>query len=1741
MSAPSPRPLGHLACSIASLVLLLAGARADIVTDGLILDLDPDVGISESGGSITSWANQATAGGDDVATTRGTPTLVAGPDGHSAVRLDEAGGAKDRMSGSDENAFDGIMQGAGHTWFAVVRPTSGANGGSKNAIFGTLTNQSNFSGLVAHASGPTPAYMLRLESGNDIFTTGSSNLEDGEWHIVAGRLSAGTGPQTAEIFTDGPSPEASSPVSISGSTPSDVLTLGAERSLGSENFVGDIARILIYERPLDETELNGVGATLGSLYGIDEHAFSAGPTPQISSLSATPEVITAGSSTTLSWNVENPAGGILQLAITPDVGDVSGLSQVQVNPATTTTYTLVAENLNGSSSAEVTVTVDEPPSIHVFTASETLIRAGESSTLSWDVTGATSLSIDNGIGTVTGSSVAVSPTNTTTYQLTANNAAGSSTAQVTVEVDRSPLISSFTIDQPNVDPGTQINLSWAVSNADTLSIDQGIGDVSGLTTTSDTPATTRNYTLTATNADGSSSATVSVIVGETLTISEFLAANDGPLLDEDGEASDWIEIFNTTASTISTAGWFLTDDPGELDKWQLPAVDLGPGAYLVVFASSKDRSTAGSELHTNFRLSAGGEFLALVKPDGSTITRQYSPTFPGQQPGISYGISGAPATEGYFDPPTPGAANGTAFAGFVADTTFSTDRGYYDAPIQVAVTSATPGASIRYTTNGDEPSETNGTLYTGPIELSSTTTLRAIAYKDGFRPTNIDTHSYLFPADIKEQAEMDSDVVDDPAYSGTIEDDLKSLPALSLVLPDSSMFGASGIYTNSNNRGIAWERAVSVEFFNSDNSEEFQVDAGIRIHGADARRHQKKPFKLYFRSDYGPGKLRFPLFPGKVEEFDKLVLRGGGHEGWTSPYGSGSSSQSHSATLLRDQFLRQTHEEMGNLSPRGRHAHLYINGAYWGVYVVHERADEEFGEAHLGGAEEDYDVIKTGGAVVDGSKGNWNAMMALANGGLSSDAAYAQMLEFVDMDSLIDNMIVRIWSGDIDWLRSENTLGETGNRNKNWYALRRTRGDAPGKWQFLVWDGELSMGKGHRSNRNLNFDLSDVDANDSPGRLYTRLRDHAEFRLRFADRLQHHFFNGGAMTPASNQSRWNTLAAGIHEAMVAESARWGDAVGALYTRDGVWQEEVDWMADTFMATRTATVLGQFRSIGLYPDIDPPEFLVSGVAQHGGPVGTSQISFATQPSGQIYYTTDGSDPRIPATSGAETTLVDEGAAADGLVPSTTNGGSTLSIAQWTGISPPPNAGSWTAGTTGIGFENSPSTYAPLIGIDAIAMQGSNASAYIRVPFEIPDQATLDAIGTLTLQMKYDDGFIAYLNGTRVADANAAGAVGWQASASGDHPDSQALNFEPFDITADKGALQVGQNLLAIHLLNNGTGSSDALAVPKLTYGSSSDAGISPTAQLYTGAFSLPTSAQVQVRRLDGGEWSALNQAEFLVGIPADSNNTVVSEIMYNPDGPSEELEFIEFANTSTDPVDFSQVSFSAGLGFTFPVGTTVPPGGFVLVVHDQAAFEAHYGPGLPVAGEFANDTSLDNGGETLTVLAADGSVIESFRYNDRCSWPRSPDGDGPSLTRILPAGDPALPFSWRPSVADGGSPGTSDAIAFSGDPGADDDGDDLNALLEHAFGTSDATPETDLAGLFNISGSPVAISIRQSLAADDVTWIVEESTDLVTWQPLGTFSLETTDNRDGTATLTFSTLIPNGQQRFWRARATLNSP
>ncbi len=587
----------------------------------------------------------------------------------------------------------------------------------------------------------------------------------------------------------------------------------------------------------------------------------------------------------------------------------------------------------------------------------------------------------------------------------------------------------------------------------------------------------------------------------------------------------------------------------------------------------------------------------------------------------------------YFEGPTPGGPNGMGFVGFVEDTRFSVDRGFYTDPLSVSISTDTPGATIRYTTDGTAPTETSGIVYTGPITIDRTTTLRAAGLKTDYIPTNVDTQTYIFLDDVIHQSasqpgfpaiwdgigqppisadyEMDPDVVNNPAYRDEIIAGLQSIPTMSIVMDPEDLFGATeGIYSNSGQRGSAWERTASVEIINSDGSPDFAVQSGIRIHGYSWRYHNITPkhsFRLEFSPEHGPSKLDYPLFPDSpVDRFDSIVLRAQGSRSW-SDFRDPQQSQ-----YIRDAFARDTARDMGKIDGHATFVHLYLNGLYWGLYNPVERPDAEMGEEYFGGTDEDYDALNRRTWVneaIDGDLIRYNEMIALAQGGLTSAAAYTQMQSYLDMENFVDFFLLNQYVTNYDGLQ-----GFDGNNQR---AIGSRVGDP--KFRFFVWDMEYSL---HYADDFINVDYTPPPASAST--VYAALRQNPEFRLYFADRAHKYLFNDGALTAEKAAARWETRANEIYTAVIGESARWGDAKRTTpYTRDVEWQAERNRLLTEFFPYRTDVLIGQLRDANLYPSIDAPAF-----NQHGGQVAPGFQLNISAPVGTIYYTIDGSDPSDP---------------------------------------------------------------------------------------------------------------------------------------------------------------------------------------------------------------------------------------------------------------------------------------------------------------------------------------------------------------------------------------------------------------------------------------------------------------------------------------------------------------------------------
>lgn len=603
---------------------------------------------------------------------------------------------------------------------------------------------------------------------------------------------------------------------------------------------------------------------------------------------------------------------------------------------------------------------------------------------------------------------------------------------------------------------------------------------------------------------------------------------------------------------------------------------------------------------------------------------------------------------------------------------FSKSRGFQSVPFDLILGPAETPGEIRYTLDGSAPGPNRGAKYEKPIPIRGTTIVRAVVVGSGGRVTRAQTHTYLFPNDIARQSPdglppagwpyewgqnvvdygMDPAVVDDAKYRDLVEPGLRALPSYSLVLDLDDLFGGErGIYANGGQEGREWERVASLELIRADGGKGFQEECGVRIRGgfSSGPFNPKHAFRLFFRKEYGAGKLKFPVFgPGGAQEFDSFDLRCSQNYSWNI----GGDPR---ALFVRDQFSRDLQRALGQPSARGGFCHLYLNGQYWGLYNTCERPEASFAEGHFGGKKEDYDVVKTGGIggrgggmsvdATDGSLEPWSRLVQAAAADLSDNANYFRLLGrkpdgtpdpkldvLLDPGNLVDYLLVIWFGGNLD--APVTRFG--GNRApNNWHALRnRTTRDG---FQFFIWDAEHTL-LDVEEDRTGPFPPAAQPETSHPQWIFQRCAENAEFRQLVSDRVHRHLGPGGALSAEAVLRAFRARIQEIEPAVVCESARWGDVAGGFpfgpggaprpmrpgpdgtprplpRTRDNEWRAEVNRQINDYLPRRPDIVRFQLWRQGLVSDLSTPRVETRG----------DGVVFAAD-AGEVWYTLDGSDPR-----------------------------------------------------------------------------------------------------------------------------------------------------------------------------------------------------------------------------------------------------------------------------------------------------------------------------------------------------------------------------------------------------------------------------------------------------------------------------------------------------------------------------------
>jgi len=392
--------------------------------------------------------------------------------------------------------------------------------------------------------------------------------------------------------------------------------------------------------------------------------------------------------------------------------------------------------------------------------------------------------------------------------------------------------------------------------------------------------------------------------GPGVSLNEFMADNDRTLRDEDGDRSDWLELFNSATTSAGLTGWYLTDDPATPKKWQFPATSIPPNSFLVIFASGKNRTQNTARLHTSFKLSTrAGGFLALVDATGTVVSALTN--YPAQNEDVSYGRApGAANLAGYFVVPTPGKPNSAYGTGFAPPVDFSSTSRTYQNALTLTLSTTNSNAVIRFTTNGTLP-EPSSQVYSKPLLLTNTVQVRAQAFVNGLLPGPVQSETFVPLSDPVAAFTSDLPVMLIHHFDrGRPAANTDTFAHVQIFEP-----GTNGITSLTNPPTLASR-------------------ASIAARGSSTESYSKVSLKLEFQDELGFGRALSPL--GLPSDPDWVL------------YGPNNFEP----ILIHNPFAHQLSREIGRYSPRTRFVEVYFaqrglgpipSANYHGIYVLKEK------------------------------------------------------------------------------------------------------------------------------------------------------------------------------------------------------------------------------------------------------------------------------------------------------------------------------------------------------------------------------------------------------------------------------------------------------------------------------------------------------------------------------------------------------------------------------------------------------------------------------------------------------------------------------------------------------------------------------------------------------------------------------------------------------------------------------------
>ena len=622
-----------------------------------------------------------------------------------------------------------------------------------------------------------------------------------------------------------------------------------------------------------------------------------------------------------------------------------------------------------------------------------------------------------------------------------------------------------------------------------------------------------------------------------VVINEACSRNQGILTDDEGDHPDWLELHNAGTEPVDLTGYHLSDRLDEPQMWAIPSSIIPPNGYLV--------HLSGEALDAlGFNLSGTGETVYLSDPGGSIVDALVIPALQ-----IDHSFGRTMDGPRVFEVPTPGLPNNTSgHLGYAPAP--SLDPPFAFQQVSVAVTAPLPGATIHYTLDGRPPTVSSPTI-NGPLQIDQPTVVRAMAVAPGLLPSEVITGSYL-------------------------PGEMRSMPIISIAVDPDTMFHEElGLYMPGPNADPMhpflganfWQNKhipAHFEYFENGVREVSQL-VDLRMHGgSSARTRPQRPFRITARKKYGKEMLEHAFFPERphVDRSKRIILRNSGND--------------HCLANFRDGLFHHfaLHQGLDVDVLAFRPAVAFVNGSYWGIMNMRERADKQYlQQVHAAG--EAPVLLEDINESIEGDSLSFHELNGyiLAND-LNVPASFEEVAGQLDLSSYTDYFVLEMWAGNVDW---------PANNVRYW----RPSADQ-GKWRYILQDLDATM-------EMAGFIPPDVDmfqwvlehwAGSLHSEIFRSLLENDGFRRGFINRFAD--LMNTAFLPGNFQQEVDAITNTIRTEVPHHFIRWG------YSPD-IWHLHAEDVIPRFGRTRSGYVrahieehFGLDGQVSLRFEVYPPD-------------------------------------------------------------------------------------------------------------------------------------------------------------------------------------------------------------------------------------------------------------------------------------------------------------------------------------------------------------------------------------------------------------------------------------------------------------------------------------------------------------------------------------------------------------------------